>query len=1282
MAVLAWSAVAAGSSAPPGPTFMKSLKGPLQDAQCDIEAVEAANSQQLSALLADVLGQSFFRKFRVLDDKCPFWENKKKKRSENTAASDAGSDGPAVGGAGSHDVEDEHGGGDDGDEPSCADTSAALGLAEPACSLSGVSDNPFGAAVMGTSSSPLFPTSSSTTNPKHSIPKGPSTDAVEGVVSHVTESSLEKTTGCADPSSQEFWLDMCDGFTNSSNSAKWVDLKENEERWTGYNGSHVWAAIYSENCFSQFGEFSDMCYEERVLYRLLSGMHASVNIHIAQKFFPPSKRLGRTKWMPNPSLFKQHFADHPERLMNVHFAFVVLLRALVKAKPVLYDYEFVNPVEPTDLQNSNENQPRQQDRTSMLMRRLLDSDILDSCSGVFSAFDESLLFSDGTSPSTSEALKSSFKGVFQNVSSLLNCVTCQKCKLHGKVALMGMGTALKILLSPPDLFRSKRAVLTPIEVVALVNSIGKFSSSISAIEELERQSWEEGYFARIQKSKGVSKRAIKSGKAESSGNADAVAASDAGSYKQLLRTFSEFSDTMSAKMDELKHESDQSKRLSVLDKALEVIAKTLNSNDYLSPKEEDALVDRVMEDDAGVMLLLKNFAERPRDLMRHLRRRGLLRKAAASSHGRGAGGAGGATTARGTVADPGTIDAVVVGAGLSGLTAAITLVDRGANVVIVEKNAFSGGNSAYASSGLNAVKQGQVQSLNNASDDSSGNGDSVEAYTLDTLRSSGGSSTASVLAPVLTKGSFEALSWVRERVGLPMMKKSQLGGHRFARTWRPENGMAGSEIIFALNKIVKHLQQSTGRLRIMYRTRMDRVLTAIDSVGSGGNLQERANGVSVVDTKTGKKTIIQARNVIMATGGYAADRTPETSLLAKHRPDLLHFASTNGAFATGDGHKAVASVGVATVEMENVQVHPTAFVDPRRMSQQKSSGGTSIRKTLCAELLRGVGGVLLDRRGRRFANELGKRDYVVAQMKVAAGEIAKEEGSEDIRLAFAIVLNSVSANTADKHVPHYTKKGLLTRVETRADLAEWMQDADGAFRAVRGLNEAKLDMALDEYILSARTGAPDSFGKEDFTNAEAFAQGPFWVGVVTPALHYTMGGISISASGQALREDGSVFPGLYVAGEATGGVHGVNRLGGNALTECVVFGRAVGNAISVGEEEQMVVEEEEWREGIEEEESPEKASSARLNAAASDADATLRAISLKELARHQSVHAGVWTAIDGKVYDMTEFLEEHPAGPESIMDVAGKDGTEVFLGVHTLPMLHDEFKPIGVLVES
>ena len=1215
------------------PAFIKSVTGPLLDTKCDVEAVERANSRQLSLLLADVLETSFFRKFRLVDNKCPFWESK------------------------SVNVADEGKGKNNQDEPSCAETSAAAGLAEPACSLKGVSLDPFSAAMGSSSSSSSSSFSSSgfsSSAPKHSIPEGPTTDAFEGIVSHASQN--DESGSCSDPTSQEFWLDMCDGFTNSTGTAKWVDLKENNERWTGYNGSHVWKAIYSENCFSRFGELRDMCYEERVLYKLLSGMHASVNIHIAQKFFPPSKRMGRTKWMPNPALFKQHFAAHPERLMNVHFAFVVLLRALVKAKPVLYDFDYVNHLQPRQLQaDLNEPEKKANNRTKMLMRRLLDSDILDSCSGVFSAFDESLLFSDGESPSTSVALKTSFKGVFQNVSSLLDCVTCQKCKLHGKVALMGLGTALKILLSPPDLFRSKRGMLTPIEVVALVNSIGKFSSSITAIDDLSRQSWEEDYFAGTQKAKGVTKQAIKSGKASGwQGESDAAA-----------KSIAKLGEMISSKLGALKNAFElNSKHFDVVDKALEVIAKKLSGPDsveHLTSQEEDVLIDRVMEEDAGTMLLIKNFADRPTDLMRHLRRRSLLTRNPKLWEG--------ATKQEARADLP--VDAVVVGSGLSGLTAAVTLVDRGANVVIVEKNAFSGGNSAYASSGLNAVER-MSSTSGNASD-----ADSVEAYTMDTLKSSGGSQTASVLAPVLTKGSFDALTWIRNRVGLPMLKKSQLGGHRYARTWRPENGMAGSEIIFALNKIVKHLQKTTGRLRIMYKTRMDRVLTTIEH--NDGTQQERANGVSVVDIKTGKASVIEARNVIIATGGYAADRSPETSLLAKHRPDLLHFASTNGAFATGDGHKAAVSVGAATTEMDHVQVHPTAFVDPRRISS--SGGQTGGRKTLCAELLRGVGGLLLDRRGRRFANELGKRDYVVAQMKMAAKEIAENvdeaanapKAKSKGRLAFAIILNSVSANIADKHVPHYTQKGLLTRVENLEELSEWMTDPSGVFHSLPGVDAATIGDTFDQYMAIAKSGGADEFGKSNFENAAAFASGPYWVGVVTPALHYTMGGISISETGQALRKDGSAFAGLYVAGEATGGVHGVNRLGGNALTECVVFGRAVGNEISIGDPMSKSVS------GSSTQLQPEQ-SSVNGKESVTSTTGSLPLISLAELSRHNSPESGgVWTAIDGKVYDMTDFLEEHPAGPESILDVGGKDGTRVFLGVHTLPMLEEEFEAIGIL---
>jgi succinate dehydrogenase/fumarate reductase flavoprotein subunit len=144
-----------------------------------------------------------------------------------------------------------------------------------------------------------------------------------------------------------------------------------------------------------------------------------------------------------------------------------------------------------------------------------------------------------------------------------------------------------------------------------------------------------------------------------------------------------------------------------------------------------------------------------------------------------------------------------------------------------------------------------------------------------------------------------------------------------------------------------------------------------------------------------------ARSVLVATGGYASDFT-NTSLLRRFRPDLVSLPTTNGAFTTGDGIKFAAAAGADLVDMANVQVamdpppppplhgfpsdhyvlttlyaplcmqvHPTGFVDPKHPDAKV--------KTLCAELLRGVGGILLDAEGRRFANELGTRDYIVGR---------------------------------------------------------------------------------------------------------------------------------------------------------------------------------------------------------------------------------------------------------------------------------------------------------------
>ena len=178
------------------------------------------------------------------------------------------------------------------------------------------------------------------------LPWGPSSSPVAKVGTSPVVNDEKISGGCKDSSLPEFWLDLCpatatrSGSTAEGEDIKYVDLAGNLEQFTGYNGSRLWDAIYQENCFSRQKAtgrepiLGEMCYEERVLYRLLSGMHSAINIHISLKYYPPRKGK-RTEWAPNPKRFVHLFHNHPERLKNLHFAFVVLLRALRKATPAL-----------------------------------------------------------------------------------------------------------------------------------------------------------------------------------------------------------------------------------------------------------------------------------------------------------------------------------------------------------------------------------------------------------------------------------------------------------------------------------------------------------------------------------------------------------------------------------------------------------------------------------------------------------------------------------------------------------------------------------------------------------------------------------------------------------------------------------------------------------------------------------------------------------------------------------------------------------------------------------
>merc|ERR1719446_1741226 len=363
--------------------------------------------------------------------------------------------------------------------------------------------------------------------------------------------------------------------------------------------------------------------------------------------------------------------------------------------------------------------------------------------------------------------------------------------------------------------------------------------------------------------------------------------------------------------------------------------------------------------------------------------------------------------------------------------------------------------------------------------------------------------------------------------------------------------MIGAELIYALQREVRKFEAS-GQLTLLLGCRVTKLL---GGAAAADGSRRRIEGVEYEDA-AGTVVQLRAPNTVLATGGFANDRT-ETSLLVKHRPDLLRFPTTNGVWATGDGMKMAAAVGAGLVDMDRVQIHPTGFVDP--------ADPEAPTKVLCGEMMRGVGGLLLTPHGERFVNEL-------------------ETGFDQL----AIVLDEAAALEAGRHVELYAHKGLLERVDGAAGLARWLETqlpqrpqqrvaaapaaANGSAPSAEVWSAPRIETALrDElvrYNASAAAddaGAPtaDRFGKRSFRNAPApSAEGGFYVGRIVPVLHYTMGGVRMDETGALLDEDGMPIPGLHGAGEVTGGVHGNNRLGGNSLLECTVFGSIVGNKLA------------------------------------------------------------------------------------------------------------------------
>ena len=494
-------------------------------------------------------------------------------------------------------------------------------------------------------------------------------------------------------------------------------------------------------------------------------------------------------------------------------------------------------------------------------------------------------------------------------------------------------------------------------------------------------------------------------------------------------------------------------------------------------------------------------------------------------------------------AEDSTVDAdvVVVGAGGAGMTAAITAAAEGKSVVILESQSMVGGNSVRATGGMNAGKTvyqdenefgesaGVEKTLKTAAEkyadnetitalaktvseqwaayqaNPTGYFDSVELMELDTMIGGKGINDPE-LVETLCANSADAIDWLDEH-GITLHNVSSFGGASVKRIHRPVN--AEGKTVSVGSYMIPLLQENCEKAGV--KMMLDTTATEILTDANGAAVGVKATGAS------GETVTVNAKAVVLATGGFGAN----LDMVVKYKPELKGFMTTNAAGIQGQGIEMAEAIGAATVDMDQIQIHPTVEANTA---------------ALITEGLRGDGAILINEEGQRFIDEVGTRDVV------SAAEIAQTGSYSWLVVDQAMV-------DASSVIQGYIKKGYTVTGATYEELGKAMGVDAAAFAETmekwNGYVEAKND--------------PD-FGRTSFANPLNTA--PYYAVKVTAGVHHTMGGLKINANTEVLNEKGEVIPGLFAAGEVTGGVHGANRLGGNAVADFTVFGRIAGAAAS------------------------------------------------------------------------------------------------------------------------
>lgn len=444
-------------------------------------------------------------------------------------------------------------------------------------------------------------------------------------------------------------------------------------------------------------------------------------------------------------------------------------------------------------------------------------------------------------------------------------------------------------------------------------------------------------------------------------------------------------------------------------------------------------------------------------------------------------------------------DVVIIGAGGAGLTAAVSAAAEGASVAVLEKMPAPGGNTLISGGGLN-VPGSWMQEKHGITD-------SVETYVADTLKG-GDNEGEAELVQVMAENALETAEWLRDDIGMVFLDRvQQFGGHSVPRALIPE-GNSGEQMTLKLMDKGK-------TLGVDLKTSTEAHSLIQDDAGM-------ITGVLATNSAGQEISFLAEKAVIVAAGGFGSN----VEMRMSYNPEYDEkYMSTCLPGITGDGIAMATAADAGTTDMSFIQTYPTCNPVTGIISYVANS--------------RFYGAILVNKEGKRFINEMGRRDKVSKEILAQSGKTAYLLWDD------AVESKSKMIEMHPEEYKSLVEEKLICKADSLTEAAEYF-----------GIDASELEKSLARYN-SFKGSADADFGRGG--SLVSFEKAPFYIQKVVPSVHHTMGGLKINTDAQVLDADGNPIPRLYAAGEVAGGIHGTNRLGGNAITDCVVFGRIAGS---------------------------------------------------------------------------------------------------------------------------